>query len=223
METKDVIRYHRLRLNLTEAQLADKVGVSRSAVQYWESGATAPTRTRRNKVAEALGISESELIAAAPPSITTSNVRMSLGGGEDVAALRDAGAVPLISWRRAATWPDGHPPETESAEAWMPCPVQAGPHAFALRVVGESMLNPNGGPSYASGDVIYVEPAREAQHGDRVVVRMDGAVDATFKQLVIEDGRKMLKALNPEWKPRYSEISDGDIIKGVVLGKWSAD
>lgn len=223
MLTKDVIRYYRLRLGLTEQQLGDRCGVSRGAVQQWESGATAPTRTRRAQVAAALGITEAELLGMEPPAITTSKVRMSLGGEADVAALREAGAVPLISWRRAATWPNGHPPETESAEAWMPCPVQAGPHAFALRVGGESMHNPTNGPSYASGDVIYVEPSREAQPGDRVVVRMEGQVEATFKQLVVEDGRKMLKALNPEWKPRYAELSEGDVIKGVVLGKWSAD
>lgn len=38
MTIGESIRYHRKRLNLTQAELADRVGVSPQAVSKWENG-----------------------------------------------------------------------------------------------------------------------------------------------------------------------------------------
>lgn len=70
METKDVIRSMRLRLGLTEQQLADRIGVSRGSIQQWEKGTTAPKRANRGAVAAALGISVTELVAPANAAST---------------------------------------------------------------------------------------------------------------------------------------------------------
>lgn len=66
-----LIRERRLALRLTEEALAKTVGVTRGAVQQWErEGGTAPKRSIRNKVAEALNISVYHLTAAeATPSL----------------------------------------------------------------------------------------------------------------------------------------------------------
>lgn len=130
-------------------------------------------------------------------------------------------AVPLISWVQAGAWSDAADPYAlGDAEDWLPCPTKHGARTYCLRVRGESMFNPGGSPSYANGDIIFVDPDRDAKPGDRVVVRMDDHQEATFKQLVLEDGRMLLKALNPEWKPRYIEINGHATITGVVIGKW---
>ena len=131
--------------------------------------------------------------------------------------------VPLISWVTAGTWADVSDPfQPGEAEDWLPCPVRHGPRTYCLRVRGDSMHNLTGRPSYADGDIIFVDPDRESKAGDRVIVRLDDQQEATFKQLLIEDGRKMLKALNPEWSPRYIEINGNgnSTITGVVIGKW---
>ncbi len=62
METKDVIAAGRLRLGLTHQAFADKVGVSRGAVQQWEKGSTAPTRKHQPLIAKLLGITVAELL-----------------------------------------------------------------------------------------------------------------------------------------------------------------
>ena len=60
------IRSHRLRLGMTEQQLADRVGVTRAAVQQWErEGGTAPRRSKQADVANVLGISLAELLGVA--------------------------------------------------------------------------------------------------------------------------------------------------------------
>lgn len=152
------------------------------------------------------------------PSIQTPNVKMS---GLDPVDLFTPGGVPLISWVQAGCWADVADPYTVGdAEDWLPCPVRHGPRTYCLRVRGDSMHNPDGRPSYSDGDIIYVDPDRSANHGDRVIVRLDDQAEATFKQLLIEDGRKMLKALNPEWAPRYININGNATIAGVVIGKW---
>ena len=129
--------------------------------------------------------------------------------------------VPLISWVTAGMWADvSDPYHLGEAEEWLPCPVRHGSRTYCLRVRGDSMNNPNGRPSYADGDIIFVDPDRGSKAGDRVIVRLDDQQEATFKQLLIEDGRKLLKALNPEWSPRYIEINGNATITGVVIGKW---
>ena len=60
------IRDGRLALELTDQQFADKVGVSRGAVQQWENGKTAPSRKNAPRVAAALGIGVAELLAGLP-------------------------------------------------------------------------------------------------------------------------------------------------------------
>ena len=56
--------------------------------------------------------------------------------------------------------------------------------------------------------------------GNRSITRLDDAAEATFKQLVEEDGKRLLKALNPEWSPRYLELNVEATYCGKVIGKW---
>ncbi len=79
---------------------------------------------------------------------------------------------------------------------------------YALRVLGDSME-----PEFADGSIIIVDPAMPPQSGAYVVIDYRG--ETTFRQFVVEEGRKLLKALNPaypavEMVERYS-------IRGVVV------
>lgn len=134
-----------------------------------------------------------------------------------------SGAVPLISWVKAGDWCEASDPyPIHEAEQWLPVPSRCGPRTFALRVRGESMHNPHGKPSYEDGDIIFVDPDLEAKHRDRVIIRTDGK-EATFKQLIIEGERRVLKALNPAWPGGIIELHDDATICGVVIGKWVGD
>lgn len=130
--------------------------------------------------------------------------------------------VPLISFVQAGNWTEVTEPYPQGlAEEWFPCPAKHGPRAYCLVVRGDSMSNPGNKPSYEQGDIIFVDPDRQPISGDRVIVRLDNEKEATFKQYVEEEGgSKYLKALNPEWKPRYLEINHDATICGVVIGKW---
>jgi transcriptional regulator with XRE-family HTH domain len=63
MSIKDLIRAGRARLQMTEQRFADALGVSRSAVQQWENGSTAPSRAHQQKVADLIGVTVGELMS----------------------------------------------------------------------------------------------------------------------------------------------------------------
>lgn len=86
--------------------------------------------------------------------------------------------------------------------------------AYALRVRGDSMMSPTGG-GYPDGCRIVVDPGIEAAPGRRVIVRLDGVDEATFKELVLDAGQYYLKPLNPRYP--MMPMPEGARIIGVVV------
>ena len=60
-----LIKELRERRGLTQAQVADKLNVDRSAVTKWETGDSTPLRKYRPALCELLGCTEAELLADA--------------------------------------------------------------------------------------------------------------------------------------------------------------
>ncbi|MCY4264688.1 MAG: S24 family peptidase, partial [Gammaproteobacteria bacterium] len=94
------------------------------------------------------------------------------------------------------------------------CPIRCSPESFVLRVRGASMQ-----PRFNEGDLIFVDPNVAPDHGKFVVVRLTESNEATFKQLMIEDGKHYLKAINPDWPQRIIEVNEEAIICGVIVFK----
>lgn len=129
-------------------------------------------------------------------------------------ALR--GSVPLISWIQAGAWReviDNLQPGM--GERWIGTTARVGPHAYALRIVGDSMTNPAGSPSFPEGTIIIVDPDRDPTPGRFVVVRQNHDDECTFKQLVKDGARMYLKPLNP----RYPILDMGAdaVVCGVLV------
>ncbi|MGE0484231.1 MAG: LexA family protein [Gammaproteobacteria bacterium] len=121
----------------------------------------------------------------------------------------------LISWDKATQWPtiSGNFSAGE-AEDLLPCPVRCSQNTFVLRVRGESME-----PKFHDGDLIFVDPDVEPISGKYVVVQFEHSQEASFKQLIVEDGQKYLKAANPDWPQRIIELDKSATICGVVVFK----
>ena len=208
------LKFARKHRGLTQAQLAELSGLKQSDISKLENG-TIQRTTGLIGLSTALRCSAVWLDTGDGQPWIDENVKE----GPEIRGL-----VPLISFVQAGSWCDIVDNLLPGdAYDWMPCPVKHSTSTFCLEVEGESMFNPTGRYSYSPGDIIFVDPAKAAKHGDRVVVRLDDQQQATFKQLIEEDGRKMLKALNPDWKPRYIEVNGNATICGVVIGKWVKD
>lgn len=136
-------------------------------VQQWESGRSAPKRTRLGTVGTALGVNLMEETPAGSSSKLTV-----LSGDEPPVRL-----VPVIGQIRCGA--DGYLEELQSPDGdgsiqyWT-----RDPEAYAWRVKGDSMH-----PRYRAREFIVVTPHIDAQQGTDVVVRFI-------------DGREILKTLN---------------------------
>lgn len=131
-------------------------------------------------------------------------------------AAAHVSSVPLISWVQAGSWceiVDSYAPGEGEKPVYTT--KRVGPHAFALRVRGDSMENPKGRPSYPEGSIIIVDPDRPAVSGSRVVVRLEDSEEATFKVYVEDAGRRYLKPLNPQYP--IIEVTGLATICGVVV------
>lgn len=72
-------------------------------------------------------------------------------------------------------------------------------------------------PRFHDGDLIFVDPEVPPVSGRFVVVHLDDSQETTLKQLIVEDGLQFLKALNPDWPTRISELRPTATICGVVI------
>lgn len=199
----------------SQAKLAKLIEKSPAQISQWLN-ASVDSKTGKPRSMSRETAREIERLTGKPSGWMDTDHSSNVEPGPDI-----RGFVPLISSVQAGEWSeivDNFQPG--DAKEWLPCPVKHGPNTFCLRVDGQSMSNPGYKPSYEEGDIIFVDPGRAACPGDRVVVRLESQAKATFKQYLEEDGRKMLKALNPDWKPRYVEINGEATICGVVIGKW---
>lgn len=196
------IKEGRERLHLNVDQFAKLVGVSRGSVQQWENDTTAPNRKRQPIVAGALNLTVAELMSET----------------ENVSSVdKQFGVVPLISWVKAGDWMEAADPlQPGDAESWLPCPVNHGSRAFALRVRGDSMTA-SYGRTYPEGCIIFVDPDRRSPvNGERIIAKMAGTDEVTFKVFKEEDGRRWLQPLNPSHLP----IREAFKVLGTVIGKW---
>ena len=97
------------------------------------------------------------------------------------------------------------------------CPVKCSEETFVLRVRGASME-----PKFREGELIFVDPLAPVSHGKFVVVRLEVSNEVTFKQLILEEGKKYLKTLNPDWPNRIIEVTTDTPICGVIIFKGEA-
>lgn len=138
----------------------------------------------------------------------------------NIVAIASKGKVPLVSWVAAGKWCEQMSAQPEGiAEKWLDYPLKHGPRTFALKVRGDSMFNPGGEYSFKEGDLIFVDPDKQAQHRSLIICHLDDAKEATFKRLLIEGEIKMLEALNPSWPERIIRVNGNATICGVIIGK----
>ena len=89
------------------------------------------------------------------------------------------------------------------AEEWVETTAAVGPHAFALRVRGDSMTNPDDRRSIPDGAIVICDPGAvgplEALHNRIVVAKLTGEQQATLKLLWFDGAKPWLKPLNPRY------------------------
>jgi len=216
-------------LGLKPVDLSRKMEVTKGTVSFWVNDTTKPSGDNLITLCKILKIE--------PESFREGRIIVKEGFGEISFMLRPGkkkdrlsavaeatpvmygnslNLVPVISAVQAGNWrgivDDFQPGD---ADKWIETTAKVSANAFALRIEGDSMTNPNGMPSIPEGMTVIVDPNVEATNGKIVVARLESETAATIKKLVIDGPNKYLMPLNP----RYDKIViNGDCtIVGVVV------
>ncbi len=170
------------------------------------------------------GVLPQFLTYSKPQPLPSSNTQIQSQGGQsnqNVQAAPDVqNRIPLISWVQAGGWTEAVDIyEPGYAERWLPFLKTNGDRTFALRVVGDSMTA-RFGKTYPEGCIIFVDPEnRTPENGDRIIAKLQGTHEVTFKVFTKDAGRCWLRPLNDSHPPIYEEFS----VVGKVIGKWEDD
>ncbi|WP_194442374.1 LexA family protein [Pseudoalteromonas simplex] len=192
---------------VTQEQVASAVGSSQQSIQAICAGKTLKPRNLV-AIARFLNVSANWL--------ESGHGYMELSEGNTQTLPQNKSDVPLISWVQAGAWTEiSEAFQISEVDEFYPCPEKHSSHTFALKVLGESMS-----PDFINGEIIFVDPEVEARNGSCVVVRQNGNLEATFKQLIIDGSQKYLKALNPNWPSPIIEMLPDATICGVVIGSY---
>ncbi len=207
MELKDWVKAARKSKKLTLEQLGEQIGRSKANVGHWETGKHNPSYEQLLQISDITGY---------PMPGNTEQANTPRGSNVSDGPIIK-GEVPLISWVQAGDWNDAEDPfQPGDAEKWMPCPVNHSESTYALRVRGDSMTAQHG-RSYPEGCIIYVDPEKRMPvNGTRIVAKLEGSNDVTFKVYKNEDGRQWLQPLNPQHPPIFDQFK----VLGTVIGKW---
>ena len=107
-------------------------------------------------------------------------------------------------------WVPGEPLETIEVPSEM---LRGNRRLYALKVRGTSMID----ALVDDGDIVLVEPLRQAPNGEMVVARLTLENETTLKHLYQEGDRVRLQPANKQMQPIYC-AADNVEVQGRVVG-----
>ena len=183
------IRRYREAANMTQEDLAVKVGVVRSTVTQWETGWSQPRMGKIGKLAEVFHVSVSDIVSNDAPPTTI------LPGARRMVASEPA-FLPLRGKVHA-----GDACEPDVFDDLVECPASVAsrhPNAYFLRVEGDCMSR-----IYPEGSLILIDPDMVPQDGSIAVVSIDGA-DFVMRRL--RKGSRTLMLCPDSYADDYADI-----------------
>lgn len=195
--------------DMTQPALARAVGVSQQSIQYLTQKGKGSTRT--TAIAKALNVN--------PDWLETGRGPMYFEPIDQEGESRSdrEGTVPLIPLQQASEYFNASAtgtPFTGDIVEWKVCPVSHSRRAFALRIENVSMT-----PDFVAGDIIFIDPQREARSGSFVVAQNHQDKKLVFRQLHIEGSDRYLQALNPHWPSPIIHMGEDWCLLATVLCK----
>jgi repressor LexA len=164
MTTGENIKALRVLRGLTQRELADRVGVTSTAVSEWERGKNEPRSWALEALSRALSVSMERLLSGPPFDPLPRPI------GTYTSDLK----APLYGRISAGTPLEDMPVEDSH---WInPDVLAKHPRAFYLRVDGDSM-----NLCYPDESLVVVDPDAEIRNGDVVAVNVNG-YESTIKR-----------------------------------------
>ena len=193
MALADNIKRLRTNADLTQAKLAEMVGVTRATVTQWETGWSQPRMGAIEKLAEVFGVSLAALVSENTLPANSLPVKG-----------MPMGRVPLVGNTHAgkACLPEelDEFPEVEVPQFL----IDRDPGSYGLEVDGDCMDR-----VCPPGMVAVVQPGVAARSGDVVVATIDGA-DSVMRRMTVINGDLILspESHNPDHENMYIAAQD---------------
>lgn len=187
------IRKLREKNNLSQEDLAKKLGMTQQAIDAWERSVSNPRKTTIDKLSTIFNVSSSILFGENQSPITGIKIPVlgSVVAGIPIEAITD-----ILDWEEIT-------PE-----------MAAGGDYFALQIKGASME-----PRIKEGDVVIVRKQSSLESGEIAIVIVNGN-EATIKQVYIQENGIMLQAYNPDVYPtRFYSNEEIQTLPVSIIGK----
>lgn len=224
-ELKRIFDDKKRSLELTQEKAAEILGISQSGLGGYLLGRNALNLQFAIKISNLLKCQIEDFstrLANSIPNIAENRATYSTHNTETTTHTFKNQA-PVISWVQAGDFCEAIDNfQPGDADEWLPMPLNAGTRTFALRVVGDSMTNPNtGGRNYPEGCYIFVDPDKETLPGHRTVAKLPENNSVTFKELVEDSGIQYLRPLNPQYDK--IQITEETHFCGRVIGSYTPE
>lgn len=191
MEIGKNIRRFREQCEMTQAEVAKRLGVSPTAVSWWESGRTEPKIGTVEKLAELFGVEKSDILGLPKKPTTDHSQWVPVLG-------RVAAGIPLDM--------------IEDILDYEEIPDHMG-ECFALRIQGDSMS-----PDIPNGSTVIVRKQDDVESGEIAIVAINGE-DATCKRVIKHELGITLASLNPSFEPMVFGNRDIEEMPVRILGR----
>lgn len=174
------IKYFRNKFSLTQAQLADRLDVSKQTVSNWETGIKLPRMGAIQKMSDIFGVPKSTIIegisidkTGSPSFVTRIPIIGEIACGDPITA-------------------------EENVEGYLDEPTDSLPSGtlFYLRTKGHSME-----PTIPDGSNVLIREQPEVEDDEIAAVLVNSDTEATLKRIKHQGNIVMLMPDNPSYSP----------------------
>lgn len=183
---------------LLQQDMAEKIGITKSAYGYYEQGKTTPDVITAKKIANILGVSVDYLLGKETDGMKKNHDKSGF-------------LVPVLGQVQAGIPIDAIQDILDYEE--ISADMAASGEYFALQVRGSSME-----PRMKDGDVVIVRQQPEVENGEIAIVLVNGN-DATIKKIGKSSDGIMLIPNNPAFEPIFYNNEEIAELPVVILGK----
>ena len=183
--------------NLTQAELAKKLGVAPSTVGMYERGQREPDFETLEKIANYFSVNMNTLLGK---ENETDIISGSLGIKIPVLGKVAAG-IPITAVENILDYEEISSEMASSGEY------------VALKIQGSSME-----PRMYEGDVVIVRVQSSVEHGEVAVVMVDGS-EATVKKVQFLSNGILLQPFNPSYEPIFYSNEEIEKLPVRIFGK----
>lgn len=192
----------RKRADMTQQELADRLGITQQAVWYYENGRREIKSGMLVAMSRALGCTVSELLGLEPSK------------GVVLPHVSEVMKVPIVGRIAAGTPREAFAQSSEYCDT--PSSLLDGrTGCFWLVIAGNSMNR-----LFPDGALVLIDPSAEVRNGDVAAVFVNGD-DATIKRVYFEGDSVRLhpESWDPEYKDRIIDRTDPEAPEFRTIGR----